>query len=165
LNWTVGVFYQHSKENTVENVYDRNSGTADCRSGMASSTSRIRSPRSTSRSPCSVRRTTSLSPRVKATLGVRYSDAEFSSDTYYSGFVVGPPVASKGTLKEHPVTPKLGINFQVTPDNLLYASAAKGFRVGGANPAIGIFCGLQPDANFNSDSVWKLRGGFEEPVG
>ncbi len=160
LNWTVGVFYQHSKENTVENVYDP---AILEQLGLPVGDGYIykQNPFSAVDKQLAVfgQADYKLSPRVKATLGVRYSNAEFASDTYYSGFVVGPPVASKGTLKEHPVTPKLGINFQMTPDNLLYASAAKGFRVGGANPAIGIFCGLQPDANFNSDSVWSYEVG------
>jgi outer membrane receptor protein involved in Fe transport len=160
LNWTVGVFYQHSKENTVENVYDPfilNQLGLPLGDGYIYK----QNPFLAVDKQLAVfgQADLKLSPRVKATLGVRYSNAEFSSDTYYSGFVVGPPVSSQGTLKEHPVTPKLGINFQVTPDNLLYASAAKGFRVGGANPAIGIFCGLQPGPYYNSDSVWSYEVG------
>ena len=70
--------------------------------------------------------------------------------------------------KETPFTPKLGLSWQVTEDNLLYASMAKGFRAGGVNPpvpplqcasdlaAIGIAAAPE---SFKSDTVMSYEGG------
>ena len=95
---------------------------------------------------------------------------EFEGDTFYAGPVVGEPVASHGEQSEHPLTPKIGLAYHWTADTLLYASAAKGFRIGGANPAVGQFC-YGPDSaldqigldnvppTYGSDSVWSYELG------
>jgi outer membrane receptor protein involved in Fe transport len=90
---------------------------------------------------------------------------------------VGPDVNDAGKQKDTPVTPKVGISYQADPDNMLYASAAKGFRVGGYNPAVGVPCGTTSNASprpgtplgnlgltdrpafFEPDSVWSYEVG------
>jgi outer membrane receptor protein involved in Fe transport len=71
------------------------------------------------------------------------------------------------------VTPKVGISYKLDPDNMLYATAAKGFRIGGYNPRVGLPCAGQltslglfdstgtPAAPklFDSDSVWSYEIG------
>jgi outer membrane receptor protein involved in Fe transport len=70
--------------------------------------------------------------------------------------------------KETPFTPKIGLSWQVTEDDLLYATMAKGFRAGGVNPpvpplqcasdlaAIGISAA---PTTFKSDTVTSYEGG------
>ena len=41
---------------------------------------------------------------------------------------------SFGSLKEHPVTPKIGASYQLTPGDLIYITYAEGQRPGGINP-------------------------------
>ena len=78
---------------------------------------------------------------LKLTLGLRYARAEFEGRAHYpQTLVAGPEFDSSGSEVEHPVTPKVGLSYQIDRDNLVYVTAAKGFRIGGANPKVGQFC-------------------------
>ena len=63
------------------------------------------------------------------------------------------------------MTPKFGATYQFDPDNLLYATVAKGYRIGGANPNIGQFCDFTPyglkgvPPQYSSDTVWSYELG------
>ncbi len=117
--------------------------------------------------------------KLTLTAGVRYAETRFDAKAYYEGPVVGPPVNDSGEKTEHPVTPKFGLSYQLSRDNLLYATAAKGFRVGGYNPQVGLPCipllnslGYGPLAGnatgrpstFNSDSLWSYEVGSKNVV-
>lgn len=113
-----------------------------------------------------------LTDRLKLTAGVRVSreEIQYSSQTW--GIIyrrpATNPVVTAGDVVETPVTPKFGVSYQVTPNDLLYATAAKGYRAGGvqsqASPvqcaadltALGI--SSTPSA-YGSDSVWSYEGG------
>ncbi len=71
------------------------------------------------------------------TVGLRYGETRFDINSFAQGPVVGATVIDVGRQKEHPFTPKFGINYQATPTTLIYASASKGFRPGGYNPQVG----------------------------
>jgi iron complex outermembrane recepter protein len=118
-----------------------------------------------------------LTDRLTLTAGLRVAEAKFTTTAKFFGPVVGPEVNDEGGQKETPVTPKLGVSFQANPENLFYASAAKGYRIGGYNPAVGVPCGrttgptplpgtslgtlglTDRPAFFDSDSVWSYEVG------
>ena len=81
-----------------------------------------------------------VTEQLTLTAGVRVTDTEFYSEASYYGPVVGPPVDDTGSAEETPVTPKFSLSYQMTETNLIYATAAKGFRIGGYNPQIGLPC-------------------------
>jgi len=108
---------------------------------------------------------------VKISAGLRVARSGFD----YSDFQDGPygtaaPASDSGSEKETPVTPRFNVSWQMTPDQMIYATAAKGYRIGGANePVPADIChadlhalGLNsaPDT-YNSDSVWSYEGGFK----
>jgi outer membrane receptor protein involved in Fe transport len=78
--------------------------------------------------------------------------------------------ANAGSVSESPVTPKVSLQYNLTDNDLIYLTAAKGFRAGGINPlpSIGI-CGfalsqygLQPTdlpQTYDSDTVWSYEAG------
>lgn len=124
-----------------------------------------------------------VTDKLKLTAGVRVSRTEFEYDQSYYGALSGFPTAtiangglSAGKQKATPITPKFGVSYQLTPSDLLYASAAKGFRPGGVNPTISqttcaaglALYGGNPPTTYDSDSVWsyelgaksRLFGGF-----
>ncbi|MFO1465478.1 MAG: TonB-dependent receptor [Steroidobacteraceae bacterium] len=169
LNWTAGAFFQRARENTVENVYDPgllNFFGVPATDGFIYRQNPFNS----------VDKQTALFGQVdfkvtdkfKVIGGVRVSKTEYEGNAEYSGFVLfGPPVSSTGKISEHPVTPRFGLEYQVNPDNLLYLTIAKGFRIGGANPKVGTTCiadlqgyGLSdvPD-KYSSDSLWSYEVG------
>jgi outer membrane receptor protein involved in Fe transport len=112
------------------------------------------------------------------TVGVRYSDTKFDATAHYFGPVVGPDVNDAGEQNEDPVTPRFGLSYQVSDDHLIYAAAAKGFRVGGYNPQVGLPCTAPPffalpnlgyfpspgnptgrPPTFDSDTLWSYELG------
>jgi outer membrane receptor protein involved in Fe transport len=111
--------------------------------------------------------------KLTLTVGVRASRTKVEAAADYVGPVVGPPVHDSGSQEEKPVTPKIGLSYKVDNDNLLYATAAKGFRIGGYNPRVGLPCAPQlaslglfdstgaPAAPqlFDADSVWSYEIG------
>jgi outer membrane receptor protein involved in Fe transport len=118
--------------------------------------------------------------KLTLTAGLRYAETKFDATAHYEGPVVGPPVDDAGEKTERPITPKFGVSWQLTPDNLLYATAAKGFRVGGYNPQVGLPCrplldslGFGPSAGnptgrpgtFDSDTLWSYEVGSKNVFG
>lgn len=172
VSWTAGVFYQHAEENTVLNVFDpalvADLGFPVFDGGYIY----VQDPFMGIDRQLAVfgQADIALTKNLTLTLGLRYSATEFEGVTFYAGPVVGEPVASHGKQSEHPLTPKIGLAYQWTRDTLVYASAAKGFRIGGANPAVGQFCygpgsaldqiGLDAvPPTYGSDSVWSYEIG------
>jgi iron complex outermembrane recepter protein len=103
------------------------------------------------------------------TAGLRASDAKFSASAHYEGPVVGPPVSDTGSQSERPVTPKGSVSYKFDDNNLLYATAAKGFRIGGYNPRVGTPCAADPNfpgyqKDYGSDSVWSYEIGSKNEL-
>lgn len=113
---------------------------------------------------------------LKLTGGVRVARTTLDFATTRDGPAQGGPGSDQGTQKQTPVTPKLSIAYQADPDNLFYATAAKGFRVGGVNRAIptNAQCGSDLQSvgyangapgTYGSDSVWSYEVGAKNRVG
>lgn len=70
-----------------------------------------------------------ISDSVTARAGVRYQDEEQLDDAVQFFFI-----PSTLRLKDHKYTWKLGLDFNLTDDNLLYGLISTGWKNGGANP-------------------------------
>ena len=124
--------------------------------------------------------------RLKATVGLRVSRLTFDYAQTFEGPVtsVGPanpdPLyqaptpanggSNAGSSSESPVTPKFGLQYQVTDRDMVYVTAAKGFRAGGVNSEVSYgICqvgldrlGYKPadlPLEYKSDSVWSYEAG------
>ncbi|HVW69967.1 MAG TPA: TonB-dependent receptor, partial [Steroidobacteraceae bacterium] len=76
---------------------------------------------------------------LKATVGLRWYSVKTTSSGYEEGLVTGggPAVVSpESTSKEHGVNPKFEVDYHLTPDEMVYALASKGFRPGGLVPIV-----------------------------
>jgi outer membrane receptor protein involved in Fe transport len=135
-----------------------------------------------------------ITSKLKITAGVRVSRVKTASvitsggGSFYApppGFVAtaAKPFPSEaesfstfqGEVSETPITPKFGLSYQLTDNDMLYLSAAKGFRAGGVNainpnslstscaPDIARLGGVPPQS-YNSDSVWSYEGGAKARV-
>ncbi|WDF75001.1 TonB-dependent receptor [Novosphingobium sp. KACC 22771] len=108
-------------------------------------------------------------PRLKLTLGGRYTIAKYQ----FEGFTAGPLYTTPGRTDSlgttsHTFTPRLGVTFQADPRNMFYVSAAKGVRGPGVSPPVGLTCtsdaaaiGFDPLASLNvkPDSIWSYEAG------
>lgn len=71
---------------------------------------------------------------LKLTLGARFSRTEFSFDSETGGPQLFQPNQSDApSKKENSFTPKVNVSWQIDPNNMVYATYAKGFRPGGGN--------------------------------
>ena len=78
----------------------------------------------------------SVTNKLKLTAGLRYSKTDVSYDHFSTGAQNFGTNSNSGSEHDKPFTPKFGVSYQADRDNLFYATYAKGFRIGGANPSI-----------------------------
>ena len=123
-----------------------------------------------------------VTEKLKLTAGIRVAETKFKIRAQFVGPVVGPPVDDSGRQSETPITPKFSVSYQADNNNLFYATAAKGYRIGGYNPAVGVPCGVSGNGNlvagsplgnigltnrpplFDSDSVWSYEVGSKNKL-
>ena len=113
--------------------------------------------------------TFAITDAFKLIAGARYSRTSYSFTQNADGPQNGGPSQSSGNQSEKPFTPKLGVTYQIDPDNLLYATYAKGFRIGGANaqvplPSLGT-CGLKAEPGpYGSDNTSSYEIGAKNKL-
>ena len=92
--------------------------------------------------------------RVDTLLGAGLNGTCF---TFAADFTNGPPI--KGKLKEHNVSWRVGLDYKVNNDILLYANASRGYKAG-SFPSLSVasYQGLLP---VTQESVTAFEGGFK----
>lgn len=105
------------------------------------------------------------------TVGLRKSQLKYNFDTQRDGPYNGGPTSGTGNTSENPLTPKYSVSYRPTDSDLIYATAAKGFRTGGANlPVPAELCaadlatlGLEtPPSTYKSDGLWSYEVGAKD---
>lgn len=122
--------------------------------------------------------TLSLLSRLKFDIGLRYEHLTVTNQTQ----VNAGPILFTGVeyssvtlpdVSEHPITPRASLTYQITDDDMVYASAGKGYRAGGANlvnintnpqcqnslQALGLTAAPE---SFNSDHLWSYELGTKD---
>jgi iron complex outermembrane recepter protein len=104
-----------------------------------------------------------LSQRVRATLGIRVDHTRSEFSDYTAGFVFagsGVPPFARGATNATPVTPQFNLVYDAGEHSMVYATVARGFRIGGANVGLPAFCGpFAAPPSYASDSVWSYELG------
>ncbi len=97
--------------------------------------------------------TYAITPDLKATAGLRYFDWVAGLHRYFTGAngnsppasaaqPIGTPLVQAGHSSANGVTPRFALQYYLTPQNNVFAEAAKGFRYGGVNqPIPTAYCG------------------------
>jgi outer membrane receptor protein involved in Fe transport len=120
--------------------------------------------------------TYAVTDRLKVIAGGRISRVQVSYFQAFEGtlnkFLI--PTTENGGLtsggtQESPVTPRLGVQWQITNDKMVYLNAARGYRPGGVNAPlpVAVCTGLATQGlttldiptTYGSDSVWSYEGG------
>ncbi|MFI4868633.1 MAG: TonB-dependent receptor [Steroidobacterales bacterium] len=153
--WTVGAFFQASRELSLEQIYDP-MGDALLTAFVGNNFLGIYGvpllPNGDAYYNLNIAHdhqlagfgevTYGLTEKLKLTLGGRVAATSFDIYSYADGpqnyGPLGPRTAAQS---ETPFTPKAGISYQLTQSHLFYATYAKGFRVGGANAPLPSYCG------------------------
>ena len=104
-----------------------------------------------------------LSQTVRAAIGIRVDHTHSEFSDYQGGFVFAgssvPPFA-RGATNATPVTPQFNLVYEAAEHSMLYATVARGFRIGGANVGLPLICGsFAAPSSYASDSVWSYELG------
>ncbi|HVC02567.1 MAG TPA: TonB-dependent receptor [Steroidobacteraceae bacterium] len=98
------------------------------------------------------------------TLGAREYWLKQKADYTADGFMnFGPTPSDPQSNSQNGFDPKVGLQYQIDQDAMVYASAAKGFRAGGAQAALA-FCALpnlpvSDITQLKSDTLWSYELG------
>jgi iron complex outermembrane receptor protein len=190
--WNVGFYYSHLDENVPQNIYDSSLETnalvystaqgyptdicaapLPCPGGLLYFTpiDRVVDRQYALFGELAFKLTHTLT----ATVGARVADVGYTGTVYQGGAFLGfGNTVWQARNSEHPVTPKAVLGWHPGPDELIYASAAKGYRVGGTNSGVGIGCAgdlqalgipagaggeRQVPLTYASDSLWSYELG------
>jgi len=121
--------------------------------------------------------TVNILPRLKANAGVRVErTAVVHQDEQYGGALQGVTYAHLvlPDQVQTPITPRFGLTYQYTDQDMVYATAAKGYRTGGSNspnaaeplcqPSLTALGLTSAPATYNSDSLWSYEVGAKDTV-
>ncbi len=110
--------------------------------------------------------TYAVTDQVKLQAGIRVAKTHFDFTNFSGGAQnFGPLGPTSGKKDELPVTPMADVTWQITPDDMVYATVAEGYRIGGANPLFPVSACTEitsePTA-YNSDSVLSYEAGSKD---
>ncbi|MBC7685950.1 MAG: TonB-dependent receptor, partial [Bdellovibrionales bacterium] len=109
-----------------------------------------------------------FSPTLHATVGARYLKGDSTLDQKNGLYLAGAGNNGSSSLSSKAFTPKYALTWEVSPAHTLYASVAKGFRLGGSNVFVPpTTCGPDLDVNgitagpatYSPDSLWSYEAG------
>lgn len=116
-----------------------------------------------------------FTPALTGKLGLRVARSKFEYVDKQDGPYTGGPTVARGSQQETPVTPMVSLSYQMTDDTLFYGTAAKGYRIGGANSSLAGNPACEADlaelgiadvpATYESDSVWSYELGAKTRMG
>lgn len=108
------------------------------------------------------------------TAAIRYSHVDFDFVNTGDGPTnKGVRSVTGASTKEDAWTPKFGISYKIAPNNMIYASASKGFRPGGAQAKIvsdlcaGDLANLgltDSPTSYGPDSMWSYEAGVKNSL-
>ena len=114
------------------------------------------------------------SEALRASVGLRYLTARDTEDVHGGGFFYGGLGGYAAASKDHAITPKASLEYNITPDAMVYATASKGFRLGGPNAPLISACDAELAAlgltkgpgSYEHDSLWNYEVGTKwRPAG
>jgi iron complex outermembrane recepter protein len=193
LNWVVGAYYRHALDGVqqfiapdltplTEVLFGVDSLTAfgnpDFVTGGLAVASYSRFTTVTEQKALFGEITYEIVPRVKANIGVRVENSQVKDQIeQYGGPLQGTAFATTvlPDQKQTPITPRFGLTYQYTDKDMVYATAAKGYRPGGSNSpnaTVNPLCqpsftalGLTSVPNtYESDSLWSYELGAKDSL-
>jgi iron complex outermembrane recepter protein len=152
VSWVAGVFYDHRKQQD----YQDTTPTPGNPGGFI-----VNQNYTDTQTAVYAQADVHLTSRLTTTLGYRVAHI----NTDFNATLVGSaPLAANPTA--NPTTPRATVSFQATPEHLFYASASKGFRIGGGNSPLPPGCtgaGFNP-AGYEPDWVWAYEIGAKDKL-
>src|SRR5579859_6317049 len=168
IDWTAGLFYSDATQNDQDLTTDGQAVYTSVNGNLLSFTqfTRARDKEIAGYGNADINVTNAL----KLIAGVRVSSQKFSfgQTGTFTGFPLTPV---SGAQSATPVTPKVGLSYQLDTNNMLYLTASKGYRQGGVNAGVpAALCasdlsalGLTTTpATYTPDSLWSYEIGAKD---
>src|SRR5580698_1645249 len=112
--------------------------------------------------------TYAITPELKVQVGARIAQTHFDFTNFSDGPQnFGPLTGAPGHKDEKPFTPMANITWQINDDDMVYATYAKGYRIGGANPFFPVQAYNEittEPTSYNSDSVTSYEAGTKDKL-
>ncbi len=166
LQFVVGAYMELQERTYVENWP---APGADAASGGALGTDILwteNAPNADRQRAMFVDATYSVTSALQVSAGVRRAYLSHSFTYDIGGYEAGGAPTVSGEHGEWNTSPRFTAKYQLTPEDMLYATAAKGFRIGGQNFQLPAVCdaslaavGLTNGSPFTSDSLWNYELG------
>jgi iron complex outermembrane recepter protein len=193
FNWVVGAYYRHALDGVQQFIapdlspltqvlFGANSldtfGNPDFVTGGLAVASFSRFTTVTEQKALFGEITYEIVPRVKVNIGVRVERSSVQDQIeQYGGPLQGTAFATTvlPDQKQTPITPRVGLTYQYTDKDMVYATASKGYRPGGSNSpnaTVNPLCepsfqalGLTSVPNtYESDSLWSYELGAKDSL-
>jgi outer membrane receptor protein involved in Fe transport len=149
LQWTVGLFYQNNRQLSVERIADPHIDTlfgylfGDTVEGVLGGPlyqgrySYIGHTASREHHLAVFGQASyEVLPGLTAIAGLRYEALRYRFKNFNDGPQNGGRSTASGGDKARPLTPKVGLSYQINRDNMIYATWSRGYRAGGATPPV-----------------------------
>lgn len=113
-----------------------------------------------------------LTDKLSVFGGARYEKQENTYRTTAAGPLVGPPSDVTAGTSGNVTSPKLGLNWRVSEETLVYTSASKGYRPGGAGIPVTLdtdacrqqLAAVGSSADYKADSLWSYEVGVKSQL-
>lgn len=108
-----------------------------------------------------------LTSQWTVTLGARYAQVKTHQiNINGTGVNDATPAYAATNIKQTPTTPRVSVSYQFDRNNLFYAAAGKGFRIGGGNDPLPVsVCGNIPvPSSYTADYVWSYEIGAKNKL-
>ena len=153
VRWVGGLFYSSARQRDVRDTYAQ---TAPANPGLYLNDYTIDTLLSGFGNIDIV-----LPRRWRLNVGIRVDRTRSEFTAREGGFAIPDlPAFSHAITQESPLTPRFGIVYQLSPQDILYANIAKGYRLGGINVAIPPECGAPTvPKSYATDSLWSREIG------
>jgi len=180
---TLGAYYNHTKTDSGQNIPFPQQWVTDYTARYGSVLSALGNPdydilgtmyygtsflKSTERSVFG-QGTYNITDKLAATVGLRAAFFEVSGNNHAWGWANGPESISANGGSFHGLSPKYNVTYDLTPNAMVYATVAKGFRSGSSEaPAPIAVCGEQlrnelgiqsSPTVYTPDSLWSYEVG------
>ena len=186
LNWVIGVFYEHSRQRSTEELVDPLGNSFFDAVFGESLEDFFGYPQYKGRDSY-INNSNAIDSQVavfgdatyrlfsglKLDIGGRVERTKYSFTSFADGSQNSSRTSGSGSTKQYPFTPKVALNWQIDRNSLIYANWSKGFRNGGANSPVPLaVCSADLDAlglqaapdTYRSDTVRSIEVGSKNKL-